>query len=104
MYCCEESLGDSQAIVQSFQYGRDAIGGAARSRYDVIDCRIMVAFGIHPVDEGRSICARGRYYNSIALRFGDVSNSLVNSGKLARAFQHVVHSKLVPVQLRNVSR
>lgn len=104
MYRCEESLGDSQAIVQSFQYGRDAVGGAARSRYDVVDCRIMVAVGIHPVDECGSIRAGGRYHNSIALRFGDVSNSLVNFGKLSRAFQHVGHSKLVPVQLRNVPR
>lgn len=83
MYCCEESLGDSQAVVQSFQYGRDAVGGAARGRYD---CRILVAFGIHPVDEGGSIRAGGRYHDSLALRFGDVSNSLVSFGKLARAF------------------
>lgn len=104
MYCCEESLGDSQAIVQSFQYGRNAIGGAARSRYDVVESRIMVAFGIHPVDECGSIRAGGRYHNSLALRFGDVSSGLVNSGKLARAFQHVGNSELIPVQLRNVSR
>lgn len=102
MDCCEESLGDSQAIVQGFQYGRDTIRGTARGRYDVVGCRIMVAFGVHSVDERGSIRARGRYHNSFALRFGDVSNSLVNFGKLARAFQHVVHSKLVPVQLRNV--
>lgn len=104
MYRCEESLGDPQAIVQSLQYGRNAIGGAARGRYDVVDCRVMVAFGVHPVDERGSIRAGGRDHNSAALRFGDVSNSLVNLGKLAGALQHVGHSKLVPVQLRNVSR
>lgn len=104
MYGCEEGLGDSQAIVQSFQYGRDTIGGATRSRYDLVGCRIMVAFGIHPVDESGSICAGSRDHNSVALRFGDVSNSLVNFGNFSRAFQHVGHSKLVPIQLGNVSR